>query len=83
MVGLSWSGQQVPAIADELRCSAKTVRRCLHRFNQLGLERVEDLGGQGRRRRITEAERSHHRSGQAAASRSVDRAGGWRGGRGR
>jgi transposase len=58
MVELSWSGQRVPAIADELRCSSKTVRRWLHRFNRSGLEGLEDLGGQGRKRRITEAERS-------------------------
>jgi transposase len=58
MVELSWAGQRVPAIADELRCSSKTVRRWLHRFNRLGLDGLEDLGGQGRKRRITEAERS-------------------------
>ncbi|MFM9499781.1 helix-turn-helix domain-containing protein [Streptomyces galilaeus] len=58
MVDLSWSGQRVPAIAHELRCSPKTVRRWLHRFNCLGLDGLEDLGGQGRKRRITEAERS-------------------------
>ncbi|MGA4850956.1 helix-turn-helix domain-containing protein [Streptomyces sp. G5(2025)] len=34
MVELSWSGQRVPAIADELRCSPKTVRCWLHRFNR-------------------------------------------------
>ncbi|MEU3348264.1 DDE-type integrase/transposase/recombinase [Streptomyces sp. NPDC006700] len=28
-VELSWSGQRVPAIVDELRCSPKTVRRWL------------------------------------------------------
>ncbi|WP_328436168.1 helix-turn-helix domain-containing protein [Streptomyces sp. NBC_00425] len=48
----------VPQIADEVRCSQKTVRRWLHRFNRSGLEGLEDLGGQGRKRRITEAERS-------------------------
>jgi transposase len=58
MVELSWAGQRVPAIADELRCSPKTVRRWLHRFNRLGLDGLEDLGGQGRKRRITESERS-------------------------
>ncbi|MFE6334323.1 helix-turn-helix domain-containing protein [Streptomyces sp. NPDC057798] len=58
MVELSWSGQRVPAIADELWCSPKTVHRWLHRFNRLGLDGLEDLGGQGRKRRITEAERS-------------------------
>ncbi|MFE9453389.1 helix-turn-helix domain-containing protein [Streptomyces sp. NPDC006739] len=30
----------------------------MHRFNRLRLEGLEDLGGQGRKRRITEAERS-------------------------
>ncbi|MFG2387114.1 helix-turn-helix domain-containing protein [Streptomyces avermitilis] len=58
MVELSWGGWLVPQIADELRCGQKTVRRWLHRFNRCGLEGLEDLGGQGRKRRITEAERS-------------------------
>ncbi|MGW4938932.1 helix-turn-helix domain-containing protein, partial [Streptomyces sp. NPDC004166] len=58
MVKLSWSGQRVPAIADELRCSPKTVRCRPHRFNRVGLHGLEDLGGQGHKRRITEAERS-------------------------
>ncbi|MFK8851055.1 helix-turn-helix domain-containing protein [Streptomyces sp. Ac-502] len=58
MVELSWSGERVPAIADELRCSLKTVRRWLHHFNRLGLDGLENLGGQGRKRRITESERS-------------------------
>jgi transposase len=56
MVELSWSGQRVPPIADGLRCSPKTVRRWLHRFNRSGLDGLEDLGGQGRKRRITETE---------------------------
>ncbi|MCP9211188.1 helix-turn-helix domain-containing protein [Streptomyces sp. NEAU-Y11] len=58
MIELSWAGQRVPAIADELSCSQKTVRRWLHRFNRAGLDGLEDLGGQGRKRRITEAQRS-------------------------
>ncbi|MFD4511772.1 helix-turn-helix domain-containing protein [Streptomyces sp. NPDC058457] len=58
MVELSWAGQRVPAIADELRCNPKTVRRWLHRFDRFGLDGLEDLGGQGRKRRITETERS-------------------------
>ncbi|MGV9568060.1 helix-turn-helix domain-containing protein, partial [Streptomyces sp. NPDC003480] len=29
-------------MADELRCSQKTVRRWLHRFNRSGLEGLED-----------------------------------------
>ncbi|MFF0034119.1 helix-turn-helix domain-containing protein [Streptomyces avermitilis] len=58
MVELSWAGEYVPAIADELRCSQKTVRRWLHRFNRLGLDGLEDLGGQGRKRQITEGERA-------------------------
>jgi hypothetical protein len=55
MVELSWSGVRVPAIAAELACSEKTVWRWLHRFNRSGLVGLEDLGGQGRKRRITEA----------------------------
>ncbi|WP_030980631.1 helix-turn-helix domain-containing protein [Streptomyces sp. NRRL S-1824] len=58
MVELSWAGSRVPAIASELGCSQKTVRCWLHRFNRHGLEGLEDLGGQGRKRRITELERS-------------------------
>ncbi|MGV9567086.1 helix-turn-helix domain-containing protein [Streptomyces sp. NPDC003480] len=55
MVELSWDGWLVPQIANEVRCSQKTVRRWLHRCNRSGLEGLEDLGGQGRKRRITEA----------------------------
>ncbi|MDO0936526.1 helix-turn-helix domain-containing protein [Streptomyces sp. DG2A-72] len=58
MIELSWSGLRVPAIAVELGCSQKTVRCWLHRFNRSGLQGLDDLGGQGRKRRITEEERS-------------------------
>ncbi|MGI5135387.1 helix-turn-helix domain-containing protein [Streptomyces sp. CA-106110] len=58
MIEMSWSGLRVPAIASELGCSQKTVRCWLHRFNRSGLPGLEDLGGQGRKRRITEEERS-------------------------
>ncbi|WP_189740355.1 helix-turn-helix domain-containing protein [Streptomyces tendae] len=58
MIELSWSGLRVPAIAVELGCSQKTVRCWLHRFNRSGLQVLDDLGGQGRKRRITEEERS-------------------------
>ncbi|MEU3355211.1 helix-turn-helix domain-containing protein [Streptomyces sp. NPDC037389] len=59
MVEMSWAGETVPLIAEELCCDEKTVRRWLHRFNRSGLEGLEDLGGQGRKPRITQAERSH------------------------
>lgn len=58
MVELSRDGWLVPQIAEELRCSQKTVRRLLHRYNRWGLEGLEDLGGQGRKRRVTETARS-------------------------
>ncbi|MGP4084756.1 helix-turn-helix domain-containing protein [Streptomyces sp. KR55] len=58
MIEMSWSGLRVPAIAAELGCSQKTVRCWLHRFNRSGLPGPDDLGGQGRKRRITEEERS-------------------------
>ena len=57
-IEMSWSGRRVPAIAAELGCSQKTVRCRLHRFNRSGLPGLEDLGGQGRKRRITEEQRS-------------------------
>lgn len=58
MIELSWSGLRVPAIAVELDCSQKTVRCWLHRFNRSGLQGLDDLGGQGRKRRIAEEQRS-------------------------
>ncbi|GHC89488.1 hypothetical protein GCM10010349_77350 [Streptomyces flavofungini] len=58
MIELSWSGPRVPAIAEELGCSQKTVRCWLHRFNRSGVQGLDDLGGQGRKRQITEEERS-------------------------
>ncbi|WP_205762282.1 helix-turn-helix domain-containing protein, partial [Arthrobacter mobilis] len=58
IVVLSWSGLRVPAIAEQLGCHEQTVRRWLMRFNGSGLDGLADVGGQGRKRRITEAERS-------------------------
>lgn len=58
MIELSWLGLRVPAIAVELSCSQKTVRCWLHRFNRSGPQGLDDLGGQGRKRRITEEQRS-------------------------
>ncbi|MEU9979331.1 helix-turn-helix domain-containing protein [Streptomyces sp. NPDC051014] len=58
MIELSWSGLRVPAIAVELGCSQKTVRCWLHRFNRAGLQGLDDLGEQRRKRRITEQEQS-------------------------
>jgi transposase len=58
MIELSWSGLRVPSIAEELGCSQKTVRCWLHRFNRSGVQGLDDLGGQGRKRRIAEEERS-------------------------
>lgn len=58
MIALSWDGLRVPAIAEHLGCHEQTVRRWLERFNSCGLDGLADRGGQGRRRRITEHERS-------------------------
>src|SRR5687768_15032240 len=58
IVKLSWAGLRVAAIADELGCSAKTVRWWLHRFNTLGVDGLEDRPVSGRPRRITQTERS-------------------------
>ena len=58
IVTLSWGGLGVPAIAGQLGCHPKTVRRWLHRFNAEGIDGLGDRPGAGRRRRITEAQRS-------------------------
>jgi transposase len=58
IVALSWDGLGVPAIAGQLSCHPKTVRRWLHRFSAEGIDGLGDRPGAGRRRRITEAQRS-------------------------
>jgi hypothetical protein len=58
IIALSWDGHGVPMIAVRLGCHKKAVRRWLHRFNAAGLDGLSDLPGAGRKRRITEAERS-------------------------
>jgi transposase len=58
IVALSWDGLAVPAIAARIGCHQNTVRRWLHRFNAAGLDGLGDRPGAGRKRRITEAERS-------------------------
>jgi transposase len=58
IVALSWDGLAVPAIADRVGCHENTVRRWLHRFNAAGIDGLGNRPGCGRKRRITEAERS-------------------------
>ena len=58
IITLSWDGLGVPAIAEQLGCHPKKVRRWLHRFNAAGIDGLGDRPGAGRRRRITEAQRS-------------------------
>ena len=58
IVALSWDGLAVPAIAAKTGRHENTVRRWLHRFNAAGLDGLGNLPGCGRKRRITEAERS-------------------------
>jgi transposase len=58
IVELSWDGLRVPALADELGCSEKAVRYRLERFNAEGVDGFADRTGVGRKRRITEAQRS-------------------------
>jgi len=58
IVALSWDGLTVPAIAAEVGSHQNTVRRWLHRFNAAGLDGLGDRPGAGRKRRITEAQRS-------------------------
>lgn len=58
IVALSWDGLGVPVIAGQLGCHPKKVRRWLHRFSADGIDGLGDRPGCGRKRRITEAERS-------------------------
>src|SRR6201997_4236234 len=58
IIALSWDGLAVPAIAGQLGCHPNKVRRWLPRFNAAGLDGLADRPGAGRRRRITEAQRS-------------------------
>ena len=58
IIALSWDGLAVPAIAARVGCHQNTVRRWLHRFNAAGLDGLGDRRGAGRKRRITEAQRS-------------------------
>jgi transposase len=58
IIALSWDGLGVPAIAAAVGCHENTVRRWLHRFNAAGIDGLGNQPGPGRKRRITEAERS-------------------------
>jgi transposase len=58
IVALSWDGLGVAAIAARAGCHENKVRRWLHRFNAEGIDGLGNRPGAGRRRRITEAERS-------------------------
>jgi transposase len=58
IIALSWDGLTVPAIAGQLGCHPNRVRRWLHRFNAAGIDGLGDRPGAGRKRRITEAQRS-------------------------
>ena len=58
IVALSWDGLGVAEIAARIGCHENTVRRWLHRFNADGIDGLGDRPGAGRKRRITEAQRS-------------------------
>ena len=58
IITASWEGLRVPAIAARLGCHEQKVRRWPHRFNAAGIDGLDNRPGCGRKRRITEAERS-------------------------
>ena len=58
IITLSWDGLGVAEIAARIGCHENKVRRWLHRFNAAGIDGLGDRPGAGRRRRITETERS-------------------------
>jgi transposase len=78
MIARSWDGLRTTQIAQELGCHPQTVRERLDRFNEEGLDGLGDRPGAGRKRRITETERSLIISlvGTDPPGRLVRRAGG-------
>jgi transposase len=58
MIARSWEGLRTTAIAAELGCHPQTVRERLVRFNAEGIDGLADRPGAGRKRRISETERS-------------------------
>lgn len=58
MIARSWEGLRTTAIAAELTCHPQTVRERIARFNAEGIDGLGDRPGAGRKRRISEAERS-------------------------
>jgi transposase len=58
MIILSWQGLRTRVIAAELSCHQQTVRERLLAFNARGIDGLGDRPGAGRKRRITETERS-------------------------
>ena len=58
MIMLSWQGLRTSTIAAQLACYQQTVRERLTAFNAQGLDGLGDRPGAGRKRRITEQERS-------------------------
>jgi len=58
MIVRRWAGRRTTAIAADLGCYPQAVRERLVRFNAEGLDGLGDRPGAGRKRRMTEAERS-------------------------
>ena len=58
IITLSWDGQRTKAIAAHLHCHPQTVREHLVRFNAEGIDGLGDRPGAGRKRRLSEAQRS-------------------------
>jgi transposase len=58
MITASWEGQRTAAIARQLDCHPQTIRERLHRYNTEGVDGLVDRQRSGRKRRISEADRS-------------------------
>jgi transposase len=58
MIVHSWDGWRTSAIAAALRCHPQTVRERILRFNAAGIDGLGDRPGKGRKRRLSEADRS-------------------------
>jgi transposase len=58
MIVRSWDGLRTTTIAAELGCHPQSVRERIIRFNAEGIDGLGDRPGAGRKRRLTEPERS-------------------------
>jgi transposase len=58
IVAASWDGMTPTEISARIGCHYETVRRWINRFNEHGVDGLDDAKGRGRKHRISQDERS-------------------------